>query len=231
MTATTATLFETLRRETAALHQRTLDHPTVRGIGDGTLPESSFRFYLEQDFQFLLRFVRVLAITASSANELETMAQLSRLVTSTVDVEIDALRDIYASFGGDPSTLDAVEPAPTCEAYCNHLLAVVHERNPLVSIAAFLPCHWGYHDIGLHLRRRGLPADTRYAAWIEEYASDQYGELVHWVIERFNELGSQASAADLKSASRAFELSARYEYGFWEMAWTHERWPEAVTSG
>jgi thiaminase/transcriptional activator TenA len=231
MAATTATLFETLRRETATLHQRTLDHPTVRGIGDGTLPESRFRFYLEQDFQFLLRFVRVLAITASSANELETMAQLSRLVTSTIDVEIDALRELYASFGGDPAALDGVEPAPACEAYCNHLLATVHERNPLVSIAAFLPCHWGYYDIGLHLRRRGLPSDARYAAWVEEYASDQYGELVHWVIERFNALGSRASAGELRAASRAFELSARYEYGFWEMAWTQERWPEAVTNG
>jgi thiaminase/transcriptional activator TenA len=231
MTATTATLFENLRQQTATLHQRTLDHPTVRGIGNGTLPEGTFRYYLEQDFQFLLRFARMLAIAASSAPDLETMAQLSRLVSSTVDVEIDALREIYGSFGGEPATLDAIDPAPVCEAYCNHLLAAAHERSPLVAFSAFLPCHWGYHDIGLHLQRRGLPSDGRYAAWIEEYASEQYGELVRWAIARFNELGSQAGYTDRRAASRAWELSSRYEYAFWEMAWTQERWPDAVTSG
>jgi thiaminase (transcriptional activator TenA) len=225
MTTTTTALFDTLREQTAGLHRRTLDHPTVRGIGAGTLPDDTFRFYLEQDFQFLLRFVRVLAVAASSAPDLETMGQLGRLVTSTIDLEIDALRELYGRFGGDPATLDAVEPAPTCMAYCSHLLASVHERDLLVSLAAILPCHWGYHDIGLHLLERGLPADARYAAWIEEYASSEYGELVHWSIQRFNELARAASDAQIVAARRTFELSARYEYGFWEMAWRGEGWP------
>lgn len=224
----TQPIFDILRQYTSGLHRRTLEHPTVRGIGAGDLPEETFRYYLEQDFQFLLRFVRVLAISASSAPDLGSMAQLSRLVTSTVDLEIDALKALYRRFGGDPVRLDAVEPSPTCTAYCNHLLAAVHQRDLLVSFAAILPCHWGYHDIGLHLQRAGLPADERYAAWIEEYASDEYGELVHWAIGRFNELGEHASDEQVAAAQRVFDLSSRYELGFWEMAWQRETWPEAT---
>lgn len=226
----TQPIFDLLREETAVVHKRTLEHPTVRGIGEGNLPEEIFRYYLEQDFQFLLRFVRVLAIAASAAPDLESMAQLSRLVTSTVDVEIDALRTLYARFDGDPERLDAAEPSPSCEAYCNHLLASVYQRDLLVSFAATLPCHWGYHDIGLHLQRAGLPDDDRYAAWIEEYASDEYGELVHWAVGRFNELGTQANPAQIDEAKRAFDLSSRYELGFWEMAWKRETWPRAAIS-
>ena len=226
----TQSIFDALRAETAGVHQRTLDHPTVRGIGEGNLPEEIFRYYLEQDYQFLLRFVRVLAIAASAAPDLESMAQLSRLVTSTVDVEIDALKALYARFDGEPRKLDAVEPSPTCEAYCNHLVASVHARDLLVSFAAILPCHWGYHDIGLHLRRAGLPQDERFAAWIDEYASDEYGELVHWAIGRFNEQGAIASDGQRAAAQRAFELSSRYELGFWEMAWRREGWPKGTTA-
>ncbi|MEZ4571157.1 MAG: hypothetical protein R2849_12695 [Thermomicrobiales bacterium] len=188
------------------------------------------RFYLEQDFQFLLRFVRVLSIAASSAPDLESMAQLGKLVTSTINDEIDALRALYERFGGDPRALDDIQPSPTCEAYCNHLLASVYERDLLVSLAAVLPCHWGYHDIGLHLMKNGLPDEGRYAAWIEEYASDEYGELVHWVIGRFNELGESAGRHQLDAATRAFDLSCRYELGFWEMAWNMEQWPPAAIS-
>lgn len=226
----TMPIFELLRDETAGVHRRTIAHPTVQGIGDGSLPEEIFRYYLEQDYQFLLRFVRVLAIAASAAPDLNSMAQLSRLVTSTVDVEIDALRELYERFDGDPQRLDEVEPAPACEAYCNHLLSCVHQRDLLISFAATLPCHWGYHDIGLELKKSGLPEDGRYAAWIEEYASPEYGELVYWAIERFNELGEEASERQLEAARRAFDLSSRYELGFWEMAWKRERWPESTIS-
>ena len=196
----------------------------IKGISDGSLAESTFRFYLEQDYQFLLVFARVLAIAASGAQDLQSMAQLSRLVASTVDVEIDALRELYARFGGNPDDMDSVRLAPTCVAYGNHLLTSVQQGDLLVSFAATLPCHWGYHDIGLHLREAGLPADERYAAWIEEYASDEYGELVSWAIGRFNELGEQVSDSHWELAERTFEYSSRYELGFWEMAWVGERW-------
>ncbi len=221
-------IFDLLREETAQLHRNTLDHPVVTGIGDGSLDDECFRYYLEQDYQFLLRFVRVLAIAASSAPDLSSMAQLSRLVTSTVDVEIDALQALYARFGGDPQRLTGIEPAPGCEAYCNHLLASVHQGDLLIGFAAILPCHWGYHDIGLNLLGGGLPSDERYAAWIREYASDEYGELVHWAIQRFNELGCDAGASQFDAARRAFLLSSRYELGFWEMAWKRECWPSLV---
>lgn len=225
MVEASTSMFERCTTATSELHERTLNHPMVTGIGSGKLAEETFRFYLEQDYQFLLEFVRVLAIAASSAPDLHSMAQLSKLVTSTVEVEIDALSALYERFGGDPENLDAVTPAPSCIAYINHLLASVHERDLLVSFAATLPCHWGYHDIGLHLREAGLPDEPRYAAWIEEYASDEYGELVGWAIERFNELGSGATEAQRHAALQVFELSCRYELGFWEMAWTGERWP------
>lgn len=217
--------FHRVTERTRLLHTATLHHPMVQGIGNGSLEDERFRFYLEQDYQFLLQFVRVLAQTAASANDLPTTLQLSRLVTSTIEVEIDALRELYRQFDGAPDDLDSVSPAPTCVAYTSHLRAMALERDLLVAMAAFLPCHWGYHDIGLHLQAGGAPEDGRFAAWIEEYASDEYGELVQWAIGRFDEVAAASGDEQRERAEHAFELSSRYELGFWEMAWTGERWP------
>jgi len=231
LTATATSLFSTFRERTDALHERTVAHPTVRGIGAGDLPEETFRFYIEQDFQYLLRFVKVLSIAASSSPDLEMMSRLGSVVTSTIDIEIDGLKALYARFGGDPEALYGIEPAPTCEAYCNHLLACAYERDLLVTLAAILPCLWGYHDIGLRLKAQDLPADERFAAWIEEYASPEYGQVVDRAIKAFNELGAEAGERQLQNAFRAWELSSRYEYGFWDMAWKRETWPPEVLNG
>lgn len=220
----TLTIFEEFTSTTSELHEATLAHPTVRGIGDGSLADDTFRFYLEQDYQFLLRYVGVLAHAAASAPDLDTMLPLSQMVTATIEVEIDALRDLYRRFDGDANRLDEVEPAPTCAAYTSHLRATALEHDTFLTLAAILPCHWGYHDIGLRLKQAGLPDDPRYAAWIEEYASPQYGDLVHWAIERFNQHGERASELQRRRAREVFDLSSRYELNFWEMAWNRERW-------
>lgn len=217
-------LFAELRNANAELHQQTLAHPVVQGIGSGTLQEATFRYYIEQDFQFLLRYVRVLSHAAASGDDLYTTLELTKLVNSTIDVEIDSLRDLYQRFDGDPSYLDQIAPAPTCVAYTSHLQETALKHNLLVTLAAILPCQWGYREIGRHLKQTGLPDDSRYAAWIEEYAADEFSELVDWVVERLDELARQAGPADHARAHEAFELSARYEHGFWQMAWNRESW-------
>ena len=42
---------------------------------------------------------------------------------------------------------------------------------------------WGYSEIGLELARRGLPAEERYARWIEVYAAADFADLAGWCRE------------------------------------------------
>jgi thiaminase (transcriptional activator TenA) len=221
----TGSFFAQLCDENADIHHQGLAHPTVRGIGSGTLPEEIFRFYIEQDYQFLLRYVRVIAQAVAASPDLATATQLATLLHGTLAVEIDALVELYQAIGGERSRLDEVAPAPGCQAYTDHLLATSARADLLVILASILPCQWGYREIGRKLKREGLPRDARYARWIEEYASDEYGKLVDWIIERFDALAREAGAAAREQARTAFAISTRYELGFWEMAWTRQTWP------
>ena len=218
----TESFFATLTAENAATHEAALNHPAVLGIGDGSLPEATFRYYIEQDYNYLRQYVRVLALAVAASPDLPTATKLAELVSATLSVEVGALIDLYAAFGGDRAALDATRRSPTCQAYTDHLLAATINGNLLVILASVLPCQWGYREIGHHLKRRGLPGDPRYARWIEEYASDEYGALVDWLVCRFDELASVESDASRTQASHVFALSTHYEHAFWQMAWTLE---------
>jgi thiaminase (transcriptional activator TenA) len=217
-TTATATFFDELRAECAATLAGSLNHPVVQGIGAGTLPLAAFRAYLEQDYLFLLQYARVQALSVAAAFDRATMIRLSELLHSTLAVEVDALRALYANCDGDPARLDTTAATPICRGYTEHLLTAAARGNLLVTLAAILPCQWGYREIGRALASAGLPADTRYAAWINEYASDDYSALVDWALERFDAAARGASADERELARAAFRESSGWELRFWDVA-------------
>jgi thiaminase/transcriptional activator TenA len=216
MARATASFFDELCAESADFHAGSLAHPVVQGIGAGTLPLAGFRAYLAQDYQFLLRYARVLARAVAAAPDRATMARLAELLHGTLAVEVDALRALYARCDGDPATLDTVELAPVCRGYTDHLLAVSSDERLLATLAAILPCQWGYRELGRALAARGMPDEPRYAAWISEYASDEYGALVDWLVARFEELSDDANDAEREQARAAFRASSAWELAFWD---------------
>jgi thiaminase/transcriptional activator TenA len=222
--------FEHLCRANAEIHHACLTHPMVQGIGAGNLPDSTFRFYIEQDYQYLVRYIRAQATAIACSPDLPTARRLAELVHGTLSLEIDGLIALHADFGGGPADLESCQPAPACRGYTDHLLACAASHDLLLILASMLPCQWGYRDIGQTLLAAGLPQDTRYGQWIQDYASDEYSDLVDWLIERCNALAANASAERLARAEEAFHLSSRHELAFWEMAYTQQTWPRFATT-
>ena len=48
-------------------------HRFVLELGAGTLPKASFRYYLQQDYLFLIHFARAYALAAFKADDLEEL--------------------------------------------------------------------------------------------------------------------------------------------------------------
>ena len=53
---------ERLRQKAAGIWEAQHQHPFVRGIGDGTLDLERFKFWLRQDYVFLIEYARLLAL-------------------------------------------------------------------------------------------------------------------------------------------------------------------------
>ena len=200
-------------------------HPFVRSIGDGTLEVEKFKFWVRQDYLFLIDYARLLALAVARAPDLPVMRRFADRVHATLNVEMDLHRSYAAEFGISTAALETEEKAPTTRGYTDFLLrtATVDEFSEL--IAALLPCLWGFCDIGQRLAQGPRPADERYTKWIEMYSSAEFVELADWCRGLADRVAAGLPEEKLQRMEDAFLTSSRYELLFWEMAWRQERWP------
>jgi len=220
-------LSELLREGAGGLWEANFNHPFVRGIGDGSLAEEKFRFYLAQDYVYLKDFVSFFSLAVAKADRLETMRKFSSFVETTLNYEMELHRSICADFGISAGELEATLPSPVCLGYTSYLLRTAYEGDLADIAAVLLPCEWGYFDIASRLLRRGLPAHHHYAKWIETYASTEFEELVAWCRDLLDRLVPGDDDPSLTHRQAAFNNALGWEYMFWEMSWHMQTWPES----
>ncbi len=201
------------------------NHPFVRGIEDGTLPVGKFRFYMCQDYVFLVEYCRIWGLAVAKAHNLPTMSKLAQLLHSTLDVEMSLHRSYAAEFGLTDRDLESTRPAPTTQAYTRHLLNVAWSGSLAEIVGSLLPCQWGYLELGCAMSARGkATASNPYRKWIEAYSSAEYCDLARCLRDLFDSLTKGARPDDLLKIEREFGISSRYELMFWDMSWQEERW-------
>ena len=216
------TLTERLYQAAAPIWRQSLAHPFITALGNGSLPLENFRFYMCQDYVFLIEYSRVLALATAKAPDLETMGRFANLLDATLNQEMALHRSFAAECGIAADALAATQAAPTARAYTSHLLRVASLGDGAETVAAMLPCQWGYAEIGQTLARRGKPAaGPFYAQWIDMYASAEFAALSTWLREV---LDAYDGVSDTERLTETFCTSARYEYLFWEMAYRMEQW-------
>lgn len=215
-----------LREATADIWNAQKQHPFVRGIGDGTLDKDRFRFWIRQDYLFLIEYSRLHAMATARAPDLETMGQFANLVHETLHQEMGLHRSYCADIGIDPAELEREQMAPTTRGYTDFMLRTATIGDFTELLAALLPCMWGFNEIGRTLASQGLPADEGYARWIDMYASAEFTELVDWLRELTDRIGADLPESGRERMLQVFLVSSRYELAFWEMAWIGEEWPQ-----
>ena len=196
-----------LSRALEDLGRRLLDeqlaHPTVQGIGRGDLDERVFRSWLEQDFLFLLDYVRVFARLAWQAPAAH-LGDLVDLAHETLHGELELHRSLAASFSAD---LAGAAKGPACAAYTSFLLDAAEDYG--VGLAALYPCMWGYSTLG---RMLPVPEEPRYRRWVETYADPAFAALAARCGEMLDE-----AAPDPKAAEDAFLAGMAHELAFWDV--------------
>jgi thiaminase/transcriptional activator TenA len=207
-------------------------HPFVRGVGDGTLDLEAFKFWLRQDYLFLVEYARVLGLAAAKAPDLETMTRFAGLLNETLRVEMGLHRSYAAEFGISEEELEREEMAPATRAYTDFLVRTAAVGDFAGLVAALTPCMWGFCEIAQRLAAGPQPADAparpaggRYRRWIEMYSSPEFAELAAWCRDLLDRLAEGLGAEEQQRLEDAFLTSSRYEYLFWEAAYRREGWP------
>ena len=196
-------------------------HPFVRGIGAGTLPEDRFRFYVRQDYVFLIDYGRLLALGAARAPRLADMRRFAALAQGVLETELALHAGFAERWGITAEALEAEPAAPATAAYCDFLLRTAALGDVAELVAALLPCMWGYAEIGARLAAAGPPDHPGYAAWIATYADPEFQALATWCRELADAAGAGAGPGGRERMQTAFTASSEHELAFWDSAWRH----------
>lgn len=214
-----------LRAAAARVWEAQHEHPFIRGIGGGSLAPERFRYWVRQDYRFLIEYGRMLATAAARAPDLDSMTRLAALAHGTLATEMSLHRAYAREFGIAEEELEREEMSPTCRAYTDFLVRTAAADSFPELVGALLPCMWGFAEIGQRLAAGPRPSDARCAAWIDMYASDEFADLADWCRALLDRVTEGLPERELARVEEAFVTSSRYEYLFWEMAWTQEQWP------
>jgi len=184
---------------------RILAHPFVRGLGDGTLPRSSFERYVAQDAYFLEAFARAYAFCLAHSTARDDLYGFAELIGGVID-ELKLHKGYAERWSVD---LAGVMPAPATRAYTDFLLETAKRGVLGETIAAMTPCMRLYAWLG-----RSLARDTvapLYAEWVRTYADPGFEALAK-TLEDLLDRHAADSAAVRGNYARAMAL----EYGFFD---------------
>lgn len=220
-----SSVFTFLRHDSRELWDRAMDHPFVHALADESLGRDKFIHYLEQDYVYLQAYARAISLAAAKAPGLVLMAELSALAHETLNTEMQLHRDYCAEYGISEEQLSAVRAAPICQAYGDFCISTAASEDCAGLLAALIPCGVGYAEIGQRLAEQAKSADHPYMHWIDLYASAEYQSYAEWMKNTLDALAQDASKRATKRLSELFVLGCRYEWLFWEMAWSGADWP------
>ena len=203
-----------------------LEHPFVKGIGDGSLDVEKFKHYMKQDYVYLIEYSRVFAIGASKARDLNTMTTFANLLHGTMNYEMDLHREYAARFGISKEELEATYPSATMTAYTSYMLNKAQIGGVENATAAVLACAWSYNYIGKKLAELpGAKEHELYGNWVSMYASDEFTKIADDCKILIDEMAKAKPEKELKEMEEIVVQTSYFEYMFWEMAEKESMWP------
>ncbi|MEI3598771.1 MULTISPECIES: thiaminase II [unclassified Oceanobacillus] len=203
-----------------------LEHPFVKGIGDGTLDKEKFKHYMKQDYVYLIEYSRVFAIGSAKSPDLHTMTMFANLLHGTLNMEMELHREYAARFGITSEELEETEPSATMTAYTSYMLNVSQLGGVENAIASVLACAWSYNYIGKELAKNPESLEHEfYGNWIQMYSSEGFTELAENCQKLINDYAAGKSEKELQALEDIVVKTSKFEYMFWEMAENIEMWP------
>ena len=197
-----------------------MSHPFILGLNDGTLDIEKFKFYLTQDYLYLLDYTKVFALGIVKSKKEEHMQLFGDMVQMIINSETDTHKSYLDKLNMTREAIFATPTSLTTESYTKYMLSEAFEGGLAEITTAVLACSWSYKYIADNMDKN---ADHGfYAPWVEAYASDDYTKGNDIIINLLDELTKDYTEEQLSYLDNIIWNCSRYEGMFWDMAWNME---------
>ncbi len=213
-------LFARLRAASGQAWGAFVGHPFVRQLAAGTLDEGCFRYYLSQDYLFLIHFARAYGLAAFKAETIADIRAAAGGLSAMIDQEMRLHVDYCRGWGLSEAEMARAEEDAATLAYTRFVLERGLAGDLLDLQVALAPCILGYAEIGRALldAPSTVLAGNPYRAWIEMYASVDYQAVATAHSRQMDELfARRGSEPRLPALATTFTQATRLETAFWQM--------------
>lgn len=211
---------EVLFEEVKSLWDDYLEHPFVKGIGEGTLDKEKFKNYLIQDYLYLKDYAKVFAMGLVKARTMKEMKFYHESIKGVLDDETAVHVNYLREFGLNTEEVEKYKAELTTESYTNYMLGIALKGDSKDIAMTIMPCTWSYYYIGKHLydTYNDILGENFYGPWIMGYASDEFRQCAQEWIDYIDEICENISEVEKERLKDIFIKSSLYEMEFWNMA-------------
>ncbi|KAI9846499.1 MAG: hypothetical protein M1837_003919 [Sclerophora amabilis] len=194
------------------------EHEFVQRIADAALPLEAFKFYLIQDYLYLVQFARANALAAYKAKNMDDITASAEIVLH-INREMSLHLDYCKEMGLERQDVEGHQESQACTAYTRYVLDVGHSEDWLALQVAFAPCLLGYGAIAkrLHDDPKTVREGNRYFKWIENYVAEDYTNAVKIGSAMLENKALKQSPSRIEELVKIFVQATQMETGFWDM--------------
>ena len=214
-----STFHEILLKDAKSLWRKIESHPFLKQTADGTIPEDIFKTWMQQDYIFVGEAIPFMAILLAKGPA--TLRPNFIQIMAGLDKELELFRENARKHG---ISLEDIQPSPTCHAYIQFLMNVGYNASFEEGFTVLYAAEKVYLDSWMAVKNN-LKGESPWQEFIDNWTSEAFQQYVVWLASTLNVLVKEHSAVQLQKCQEIFNLTARYEYLFWQMAIDKEQWP------
>ena len=196
-------------------------HPFIKGIENGTLDKEKFRYYIKQDYLYLLEYIKVFGIGIAKAKSTETTQLFAACIQLLTDGEMDIHRGYMGKFSITEKEIADTPRELDNLSYTSYMIRVAYEEGEAEILAALLSCAYSYEMIARNILKNNPQAIMHkfYGDWIIGYSGVEYSNENKILIEMLEKLTAQYTDEQKQHIVDIYVTCSRYELAFWDFSW------------
>lgn len=203
--STSSHLYQHLRDVANPWLKRKYSHPALTQLFDGSLDSRIMRYWLEQDYQYLLEYVRSFSRITSHAPD-EHLLTLVDGAHYTLNTELPRLKQLGKSFSAIYTNSTMGNACRDYTAYLRH-----YSSDYASGVISMVPCMMGFTALGISI---SPPDEPRYKQWLETYSSSDFQGYT----DRYTKLVDTLNIS-YETAESIFVEGMQHELNFWDEAY------------
>ncbi|WP_353287476.1 TenA family protein [Wolbachia endosymbiont (group B) of Gerris lacustris] len=201
-------------RESSDLIEKIKKHPFNVELMDNTLDYEKFKFYLQQDFLYLVDCTRALLIIAARVSDIEVMSSLTNVAKGTFNV-----RKQYKEYFGDCDLSDNHKKSRSCSAFTDFFMCAAYHNSVAEALAASYPCFSIYQIVVGYMVGEITSKkieNHRYQGWIDIYNNTVMNSTIDEVTDVTNRQYAKVGDCEKKMMREFFRRGLELEIMFWD---------------